>query len=561
MSDVIIATPSPPPLPPRRKKKGKKKVEEVIVYDSQPRHAPHTSTALVRAPAVKSEQFWNGPRARVAERTAKRLTKKAPKKFNPYLATIVDPEGYPGIRYPDAYHRSTAMMTPPVQLNPYYFPVNCTTEEPGSFQIAWRPSAVHPYWEFKPTSTVTGVPTILLSNQTDRFGLFPTTPGGLDPTIQDDQMCMQSGVTYNVKAPLFWRNTDWVNDPYKVVLADGTDLFCYPLSGFAGTVRVAWFLTIPGFATLTNDTVKIDIIRGDTGALVQTQTLAATAGGQVKFENQTGLDITAALAADATIPTIGLAMGRPGLGFRVTWTSVGANIGVQPLVAVGFVPYGTGAMTAQQLALVPSDFEDINSMLRNFTLYRPVSSFAWLEYVGSDLQNAGQTAGIFYGGGESPNSSQLWDYEQIAKTPGKFMHEGEVKKGNYIIYAPQSTADTQMRKLVNAEEWSHPWMAISGYVDPAQKNALRFRGATNIEFVSKSTQWVYKQGKSNPLLISQMERVLAGQRLSMENPEHVKIVKEWIAKAVAIANRFGEFYEANKGWIIPAATGLMALAA
>jgi len=399
----------------------------------------------------------------------------------------------------------------------------------------------------------TSPPNICLNKQTERFGIFPLNAGTLSPTVQDEQLLLQTGVWYNVKGPMVWKDRDFVMDPF-IKQKDGVDYYCYPLSGFGSgaTVSIAGSFGTSTSGVQIGDTIDLKVTDGSTSVVITT---TATANNQWAW-NIVSTSIDTFFATDATLPTIGKFVGRPGIAFQIRYTSIGGtgNITSITLSNMTLLPYAASYST-QQLILAPIDWPDQSQYLSIVTNYRPVSASAWIAYEGSDLSNGGQHTCIMYRGGQHPNSIGLYDYDGINSVPT--CYEGPLKLGSYQFWMPVSTNDTSMRRPVNSGEWTHPYMAIAGIVStPTQINALRIRCIANFEFVSDSQLWSYKSTRPSPGKILHATQVLHGHPTSMENPLHFGMIKDVIKRAISTAQSFGGWIDSNKGWIIPAATAI-----
>lgn len=539
IEEVIVAKPQ---RSPRARQPPKARVKTEIIV-RQPKKAPKHKYAKEHTGVVSTPIFR--PQA-----------PKQRKMFNDYLATLVDPEAYPGVRYPDNYDRATATVQGLIQEQMYYFPTNCTVEPAGSYYCAVRPSLVHSAWQWKPSSLPQGPPFVVLTQQTDRFGFTPLGKGGLCPTMQDSQMILQKDVVYNIKAPIAWKNVDFVMDPFASTDSSGNQFWGYPLSGFdtASAVSVTASISISSASVAIGDTITLYVTNGTTTV---SGFVAAAAANQTNFVIA-GFSINSFFSTDATIPSIGRCVGRPGVGFRISYTTASgtSNVTVLAVNSIAIMPYvGSAVMTSQQLCFEPLDLPNQTQYLSVVSHYRPVSACALWSYEGSDLNNGGAHTAIMYRGGSHPNSAGLWNYDLISQVATS--HEGPMSKGSYSFWLPASTQDTSMREPVNPEEWTHPYIAIAGLVaTPAQVNSLRLRAFINFEFVSTAQLWTYKATKPNPGKIQHATTVLHGRRTSVENPNHWELIKSYLRSAVTAASSFGSWINENKYWLQPAATGV-----
>lgn len=466
---------------------------------------------------------------------------------NQYLQTLVYPEKYSGVRYPDTFSRSTAMVKLIIQQNLFYFPVGTVAEPVGSFYFIFRPTLVHPLWVYGPFA-VAALPQWVLNFQSDRFGLYGLTLGTLDPSEQDNQMLMNNGVTYNVRAPLTFSTVDSVQDPYQVVDSAGQAYYGYTFAVGTGTSTVTTSVTVNGQSAI-GDTLLITFTNGSTTV---SQTITSVAVNQTVWTGTSG-SILGLLVNDGATNGFGLCCGRQApVGFRFKFTLASSN-----LLSVVSIQMAANASAgpAVQLGLAPYDWPDLTAFLTKWTVYRPVSASIWCAYEGSTLNDGGQIAGVMYGGGEHPNVAGLYNYSQLAQEPEGY--ENKLDTGMYQFYKPASTKDTEMRKPINSEEWTHPYMVGAGLVDtPTQVNALRLRLVMNAEFVSPSQLWEYYPTTPNPRSIEDATRILHGARTSMSNDGHLSAIYNWIKNA---ASEIGGFVANNAHWMVPVASAAAAL--
>jgi len=462
-------------------------------------------------------------------------------KANPYLATLVNPEAFPGVRYPDSFSRKTAMVQLILEQELFYFPADSIIELAGSYLCIWRPSLVHPFWSYGVTNS-SSYPNWSLTTPTDRFGLRPLVRGMLTPTLQDDQQSLQHDVIYNLKIPMIYSNVDYVLDPFSGKASDGSEFWghVFALGGATDTIN---FNAIVAGPTLAGDILTFYATNGTTTLSVN----VVAALNQLSFSMT--LDITALMMTDASSMGLGKVAPRPGIGFRVMWTSGASRSNA--LLSLNMVS-SSAAAPQVQLGYTPLDFPDQQQFLELISQYRPVSSSAWVGYEGSDLNNGGQHSAIMFGGGEHPNTVGLYTFQKIATTPTGY--EDKMRKGTYQYTVPFNVGDVTMRAPVNSEEWTHPYCVIAGQVSTAgQLNALRMRGVMNMEFISDSQLWQYSSVRPNPGMIAHATAMLAGCPTTLSNDSHLKEIWSWLKQA---AKDTIDFVEDNKSWIIPAVTAV-----
>lgn len=530
---------------PRRKKPVTLK-EEVFI-ERGPNHGPRAQTPLRKQGAVVSALSGGGSRDfDPVERVHPRG------KVNPYLLTLIDPERFHGVRYPDSYKRATAILKLIQNLEVPYIPAACNpvVEEPGKYYLIFRASLLHPVW-FYGFHDETENPTWNLSTQNERFGLKSLLPGVATVAQQDGMMWLPKGVTMNLVAAMFFQSRDYVMDPFKRKLSDGSLQYGYTycIGGAAGAGGVMTVQIRTNGKTTINDTITLTIGNGTISIQL---VLTATVGDQNEF-NGTTADL-AALFTDSGIVASGLSAGRTKtIGFRIAYASTNANNKGIEIISVAIKQNFTGTNNpTQQLGLYPAEWQDVQDLLGELTRYRPVSASAWCAYEGSTLNNGGAHAALMYQGGEHPNQAGLFEYEQIARIPESY--EQRMSMGSYQYIVPASTADTEMRPVVNQTEWNHPYCVMAGRVgDTTQARPLRLRVVMNPEFVSDSQLFNYQSVPPLRWQVEQAQRVLFHAPTSMSNDGHWEQIWQWMKQA---GKDVSSFAKENAHWIAPIAKGL-----
>jgi len=479
---------------------------------------------------------------------------------NPYLQTLVYPERFRGVRYPDAYGRKTAMNCLILEIEiPYFQVAGMVVENQGDFYFIWRPSLVHPLWIYG-TQLISSIgnKSWCLTQPSARWGVQALGLGALTSPEQDDQMFLQAGVQYNLKMPLVFAKVDYVNDPYLLADVNGNEMWGYTFTAGTGTFTMQATVTLNGNGVQINDTVVITFFNS-AGASVPL-TITAAAVNQTTFA-ATSASLLGLLTTETTnalgVVNVNAASRKNFFGFRITYTGVGAPVNTTgvTLVSVQFTPVLGTTASCMDLIQYPTDWPDTAQFLQKITNYRPVSSSAWTSYEGSTLNDGGQIACIMYRGGNHPNQAGLYNFQMISTTPESY--ENKVRTGTYQYWLPASTLDTQMRSPINTMEWDHPYMAVAGNMGtPTQVNAIRLRGVMNMEFVSSSQLWDYLNTQYDPRLIEAAIRVLHGAPTSMENETHLKEIYNWIKRSVSDVADWGV---RNSGWLIPVARGVASL--
>jgi len=484
------------------------------------------------------------------------------KRSNPYLQTLIYPDRFRGVRYPDAYGRKTAMNCLVLEVEiPYFNTTAMVTENPGDYYCVWRASLVHPFWVYGLLAyATTGVPYWSLGDSNERFGITATGAGAITAPEQDSQMGLASGQTYNLKMPLLYSKVDYVNDPYYVINPDGSAAWGYVLvgDGAAGTTKIQIAVSIAGQNAI-GDTIIVTI-GNSTGTTPITTTIASTITNQSLFF-ATSADISSLMLTETSAAygaaNIKAFTRKQLLWFRIQYNTAGGFSGT--LIAANFGVTLQTAFATNQLLMYPMDFPDVSQLLQKVTRYRPVSSSAWLAYEGSTLNDGGSCSSLMYRGGNHPNQSGLYTFQGVSQTPDSY--EDKVKKGTYGYILPATTDDTGMRLPVNIQEWTHPYIVIVGNMGTfTQTSAIRMRAVMNMEFISSSQLWDYEPSGFSPAMIAEAIRILHGAPCVMENDTHLKTIYTWLKNA---ATDVGEWGVRNSGWLVPlgraAATALLAL--
>jgi len=482
---------------------------------------------------------------------------KVAKRLNRYLQTILDPETFSGVRYPDGYSRETAMLHLILNKSIPYIPGTVASgtgydaiDEAGSYYAVYRPSLVHPLWFYEIYDEVQA-PIWMLQQNNERFGLKSIVEGGLTASEQDGQMFLPKGMVMNLKMPMVLGDNDPVMDPFEVSLSDKTILFgsTFAVGSTGQSARI--MITTNGPVTNTTDHLILSITNGTNTVTVD---MAATSGDQTAWAATSGSLNSVLTDLTATDAGLGFCCGRKRpVGFRIQYTSATtSNKGLQ--IDSVYIKFTSSA--TKQIALHPTDWPELLEMLSVITRYRPVSASAWSQYQGSTLNDGGQHACIMYRGGEHPNTARLYDYDKISQTPDSY--SDKMKIGSYQFWVPASTSDTTMRMPVNIEEWTHPYMAIAGNVGTTtQLNPLKLRVIMNLEVVSTSQFLQYNAEYPNLAAINQVARMLHGCPTSMSNDSHWSTIWNWLKNAAGDTKKF---VEDNAHWMAPLAKAGVALA-
>lgn len=471
---------------------------------------------------------------------------------NRVLATLLEPERFQSVRWPDGYHAKTAMVPGMVNEQIPYFSSTTTSEDPGSFNLMIRPSAIHPVWVYGKNAQPVGTYFGFVDEQAD-YGLFPTSDEVPGVSEECGNMILQSSVEMNLKYPMTFNGVDWVQEPYKALAADGTTFFGQPMSGFTtGANRVVYGrFILDGHGVAVGDTLRVNIL--DNKGNVVTTNIAATVANQQIFDlGATTVNTLVPVEGDASV---GTSSGRPGLGIRLRWT--GAT-GDSMMLTAAHIRYA-GTAAAWRHCMYPLDLEDQDMFLRDVDLYRTISQSALLSYMGASLTDGGQIASLTYGGGEHPNELGFWKKSGVAEAVNS-PYDGPLKNGTYCVWAPRDSRDMQMRKTVNSDDWKHPYIVIAGIVSsPDILNTLRLKMFANYEVVTKSRFLAQAYGEQSPQQIVSALLHMRSFPKNGPNDTHLQSIRNFLKSAWDTTTKAVSWAYDNKGWIIPAATAVAAL--
>jgi hypothetical protein len=512
------------------------------------------------------------PKTQQIERRAKRGTR------NPYFMTLIYPERFTGVRYPDGHSRQTCMAPLVNEFEPPFFPSTSVVEPPGDFWCVYRPSLVHPMWAYGPISAAaTGTPYWALGTDTTRYGVSSLNDEVPAPQEQSDQLFLPSGVPQNLNMPLFYSGASWVNDPIFTTDANGNNMFGYPLAfgSSTATLTMNMCFSITGSFS-TGDTVAITVFTAAQPTGVSISTSLTAGATPVSLYNATAAAIQALLGpADPTYGTGCLALGRGSpLGFRITYTAAGGTLVNPGVLLSGFTAKigFTGTYTApiSNLMLYPTDWKDQANLLGIATVYRPVSASLWSQWVGSTLTDGGNLSQVMYRGGAHPwqaaiqpyttNNSGMLYWQGVGTTPHGYSDKAKV--GGYSYWLPVSDEDTNMRAPINSSEWFHPYIVVAGSIQANNVAAagytatpLKLRYCANIEYVTAAQYVSSEPSRLSPRLIEAARVSLVNAPTSMENDSHLSTIYNWLKNA---GHDVMEWGVRNGGWLVPAAQAAFA---
>lgn len=495
----------------------------------------------------KLNQSAAGNRRRGAEKPRKTAYQQ-----NQLLASLMDPEKFQGVRWPDGYSAKTAMIPGMVNREIPYFPADSNNEPAGSFNLIIRPSALHPVWTYGKTDQVPGTIYGFVDEQAD-YGLFPLTEDSPSLGEQCGNMILQAGIEANVKFAASFKTKDWVQEPYKAVDPGGKIFYGQPISGFGTATNPLAVVRVvcSGSGVQAADTLRVRFT-DSTGAVVDAN--IASALGQQVFETA-ATNIASLVPADND-PQVGRCAARPGVGIRLLYTSATNNS--MPIESIS-IRYYSATELGSRYVMYPYDLDDQAKFLGDVDLHRVVSMSALLTYMGATLTDGGNLAALTYLGGEHPNELNFWNRDGIAQAVNS-PYDGPVKTGTYSIWVPRDATDMAMRKVVNNNDWKHPYIVIAGVMSsPDIVNTLRLKVFANYETVTKSRFATQGYGSSNPAHIRSALLHLREFPKNGPNETHLATIRRFLKSAWDTGSKTVSWIYDNKGWLIPAATAAAAL--
>jgi len=475
---------------------------------------------------------------------------------NEYLASLMDPEGYQGVRFPDGFCQKTAMIPALIHESVPYFPEGYTKETPGSFSLYVRPSALHPVWTYGKQTQGIG-PVGGFVDEQSSYGLFPLDDGVPTVAQQVGSMILEDDVELNIKYPAVIGGCEWVQEPFKAeTTQDGTVFYGQPISGFTSASNrfVTARVVTNGAGVAIGDTLTFTIVDGKGTAPIATNVVAASVGQQVFDLPSTTVNTMIAAGSDADV---GCESGRPGLGIRLKWQSVGG----QNLEIMSFQCRWGGTNATARVLQYPLEFdqEDLDVFLKSVELHRVVSLSALCSYTGATMTDGGQIAATTFLGGVHPNELGFWNYQGIAES-NTDPHVGALRDGSYCFWKPKDTGDMIMKPVVKPDEWDKPYIAIAGLVSsPNIQNVLRIRVFGNHEVVTKARFLNSQYSKASNWKFQQAMAVLRSYPLAGKNDTHIANIKKFLSSVFDSGKKAVHWVNDNKGWLIPAVTAAASL--
>lgn len=561
-----------------RGRRGRAKGKQVVVYENRPPRP------------MRTEIIHDNVDTAVGHAHQKRRRGARRKTENPYLATLVDPEKFVGVRFPDEFGQETATFPGLINFDcPVFGTADSASggelEAPGTFFVVLRPTLEHPVLTYQRDDTGIGggpVPSItsIISSQNSRSGLYPLTPGSATAS-NDGSMVLNPGDNVNLKGEY-----GWDDQPFTVPMFEGTDTNGDSFFGFpviwcdnSNTPSTQFIITVHTDSNydLSNSSdgvsglfVEAFTESGSTpsgGLQLVPVTCIAGSSNQHLPNAYTGQFSVASLCKnttgggfhDAFIP-------HPGVGFRMSYPANSVGLTGQQIGPVGII-----SVTIRQLILsvghspvapiaarwVANEFAEYGIVAPSVDRYRMVSAMMWGKCVAPTLNDGGQLAACLYGGGASPMELDIIDYATLAQVPNAY--DGEFNKGCYVIWKPSNESDMLFRFNGAEDPWEFPTIALAGvYVLPAggsTTSVLRIRCAMNFEYITKYRITTTEPSPVNPALIRDAHRYIDRNfKIAQENPLHWSDVQRAVASAAGYVGKAAGWAYSNRSWLIPAAT-------
>jgi len=477
--------------------------------------------------------------------------------LNSYLQTLVDPEKYKGVRYPDEYTGLTATLQGLLNVEMFYFQADSallpSAEPPGFYFHVFSPTMTQPVLEYAMLELPVGAGLSMIANsQTDEIGLFPLVEDTSTPSTCSGQMQLVSnGPLQNVSGEFSWTDQTFATPAHRFTdPSDGSVAYGVPFTARqAGGIVAAVFEFVSGTQLLAGaggDSLSVQYVNA-AGTTVSTVVPVAATGYNVRATS----DVTSLLAP--LLDGLSFAAALPGIAVRVGILS--APTLSRSISVLSCSVYFNIAGSPYTNRYHPLEFPDVATYSSTIDKYRLVSASAWVEYQGSDLQNGGQHAALYYGGGNSPMRNGLWSYASVAETPGSY--QGALKLGSYSIWKPSDPRDMLFRNLTASSRWGLPYIIDIGFAStPTQVDALRLRVPANFEFVSTSQFYNYQRARPDPVMLDHANQFLRDFPTSMENPLHLAAIRDILKKAMNAASSVGKWIGDNRSWLLPAASAV-----
>jgi len=492
----------------------------------------------------------------VAERTTK-LTKRSRTAVerNPYLASILAPEAYQGVRIPDGYSQRTAVVPMLVDTPVPYFPEGDSKEVPGSFNVIVKPDPIHPVWTYGKVTNANGNSTVGYCDEQASYGLRPLNDDDILTADQVGNMILPVGQKLNLKFACKVPGQDWPQEPYKSTASDGTRFYGTVVNGLSNAVsaNMKGTININGADVAAGDNMTIEIVDSKGTTPVSTNIVAVANQSRFEIPNML-LDTFATLGTDADV---GRDTGRPGVGVRITWAAV-SGIACEVLnFQLRF--YGTAAAARRCQYPIDMPAKELEMFLANVDKQRPVSCSALCSFVGNAIEYGGQIASVSYQGGEHPQDIDLWRYTGVVNNNSR-PFKGILKTGTYVVWKPRDVGDFEMQDVRNTSGWDRPYICIAGIVQETNNTTnLTLRVWVNYEVITTSRFLSAGYGYANPAMIREAMYALREFPLAGENETHLQSIRRFLGGAWEGAKQVITWANDNKGWLVPAGMAVASL--
>jgi len=589
-------------------RKDKIPIKSCVEMEARPQRPKRVRTRKPRVEVIldTNRRIPRKERITVLEKTpVKNLPRIKPKQAhqamrNDYLQTLVDPENYPGVKYPDNFRRKTSTYQGLCDFDNYIFtgtegfiPVGAPTDsilplEPaGSFAVVQRPSVIHPVMQYvAETPAFDGEGglsklTMTCASQTEDYGLFPLMRNASSPASSQQTMVMTPGTTVNLKAEGAWSDQDFSSPPFVGEMPDGQGEFYGHTFAWTQEAAGSGITAANAFINLVTD---LTTDPSDGGAVAGLQVrlvtegivgdwvtpLPAYAGDYRTMVALIPLQEFAQNSVAGGTPLIfSAAVSRPGIGLQMQFVTLESGSAAYTLPcaiirATCQFSLGTGGVSPGSHVVArwrPVDFEDQEFLEQNVDQYRCVSAAMWQKCTASDLTNGGDIAALSYKGGQSPMELDLTEYGSLSQVPEAYA--GPFKLGSYSIWLPSNDNDMNFRQINPFNIYDFPWIASAGIyqVPPTvvTTGSLRCRITANYEYTTKSRVPTGTTSPVAPWKIAHAATLLRDFRTSMENPLHWAAIKDVLNKAVGWGKDAFSWFNDNKSWLAPAAGAAMSL--
>lgn len=474
------------------------------------------------------------------QRPGRQSGKRNLQAINPYLHALVDPEGCDPISYPDEFDRLTATWKSIINVPlPYNNNAVGSNWPVGAFYVINKPSLINPLiyltdYGAEPDARYT----LLVDGHADDVGLFPlvNTRSGLrrQPglVLTVDWQNLVGKANYQAGPDDRTSYTDVLAPPCKFDTPTGL-AYGYPAALGAGTTAV--FNVSLG--TNITGPVKVRYISQDTTGATTNLTVDPN-----NPNNWTG-----------TLNFVGSGeRALPGVGYQICIADQAADGAFVPMVSAEVSWYS--AVHYKSFKIM-----DEETALDLVSQYRVVSMSDLITYRGNQIESAGPITGVLYRGGESAQQNGLWSYENISQVPGSY--DGYVFNGLYAFWKPSNEEDMLMREPDALTEWKHPYIVMFGRVDTGTTvEKLRLRTCINYEAITASQILGQRKPLIMPRLIEDATVKLRNFPSVMENPVHVKEIRDFLRRTVSNGLDYGgkifSWFNDNKSWIMPAASAV-----